>query len=115
MKRIEIFGREISQNSVDRAFAIIILSIFVVLASIFGLVIFDSEKDLLSIIFECFSAFGTVGLSRGITASLSNPGKMIIILTMFVGRVGMLTVLIAVMKKALYTKYRYPSEEILIN
>jgi len=115
MKRIEIFGREISQNSVDRAFAIIILSIFVVLASIFGLVIFDSEKDLLSIIFECFSAFGTVGLSRGITASLSNPGKMIIILTMFVGRVGMLAVLIAVMKKALYTKYRYPSEEILIN
>ncbi|MFO7827422.1 MAG: potassium transporter TrkG, partial [Bacteroidales bacterium] len=84
-QRIEILQREISQVSVNRASAIMILSILVIFISSFGINVFDSDKGLLSIFFEVVSAHSTVGLSRGITASLSNPGKFILILTMFVG------------------------------
>jgi len=77
--------------------------------------IFDSDKDLLDIGFECFSAYSTVGLSLGITADLSNPSRIVLIVIMFVGRVSMLTVLIALFKKARHVQYRYPKEEITIN
>jgi Trk-type K+ transport system membrane component len=113
--RIEVYGREISDNSIRRAFAIIVLSIVVIGTSIFLIAIFDYDKGLLNITFECFSAYSTVGLSRGITPGLSEISKLILIITMFIGRVSMLTVLIAIFKKASRLKYRYPTEEILIN
>jgi len=113
--RVELFGREISQISINRAFTIIILSISVISLSIFGLVVFDAKKGFMDIIFECVSAYSTVGLSRGITAELSNPSKIVIIFTMFIGRVSMFTVLIAFIKKVSHKKYRFPKEEILIN
>lgn len=113
--KIEVFKREIAQKSVNRAYAIITLSIGVIFLSVFGVSLFDRDKGLLNISFECVSAFGTVGLSRGITAALSNSSKLIIILTMFVGRVSMLTILIALFKKMALHEYRYPTEEVLIN
>lgn len=113
--RIELYKREIASSSVNRAFAIISLSIIVICISIFSIVIFDKEKGLLNITFECVSAFSTVGLSRGITADLSIPSKIILILTMFIGRVSMLSILMAMFKRDSYAKYRYPTEEILIN
>jgi len=114
-QRIEILKREISQVSVNRASAIIILSILVIFISIFGINMFDSDKGLLSIFFEVVSAHSTVGLSRGITASLSNPSKFILILTMFVGRVSMLTLLIAIFRKTNIYNYHYPKDDVLIN
>ena len=77
--------------------------------------IFDSEKDLLGIAFECFSAYSTVGLSVGITADLSSVSKFVIIVVMFIGRVSMLSIMIAVFRKVKHKNYRYPSEEITIN
>lgn len=114
-ERIEIFRREISEISVRRAFAIIALSLLVIGLSIFLIASFDPEKDLLTIAFESFSAYSTVGLSLGITSALSTPSKIVIIFVMFIGRVSMLTILIAIMKKVAYKDYRYPSEDILIN
>lgn len=114
-QRIEIFRREISQVSVNRASAIMILSILVIFISTFGIHIFDSDKGLLNIFFEVVSAHSTVGLSRGITSSLSNPGKFFLILTMFVGRVSMLTLLIAIFRKTSTFNYRYPEDDVLIN
>jgi len=93
--RIEIFRREISSISARRASAAISLSLIVIGISVFLLSIFDSDKNLTQLAFESVSAFGTVGLSLGITGALSDPGKMIIILTMFIGRVSMLTILVA--------------------
>jgi trk system potassium uptake protein TrkH len=113
--RIEIFKREIASASVNRAFAIIFLSIIVICISIFSITVFDKERGLLNITFECVSAFSTVGLSRGITADLSIPSKIVLILTMFIGRVSMLSILMAMLKRVSYTNYRYPTEEILIN
>jgi trk system potassium uptake protein TrkH len=113
--RIEVFKREISQISVRRAFAAISLSLATIGMAVFCISIFDAKKDLLDIAFECFSAYSTVGLSLGITSSLSFPSKMVIIGTMFIGRVSMLTILVAFFRKVNTFQYRYPSEDILIN
>lgn len=114
-QNIEVFKSEISQKSVNRAFATIILSFIIIFIAFFTVSFFDRDKGLLNILFECVSAFGTVGLSRGITASLSDPSKSVLIATMFIGRVSMLTILIALSRRIAHHKYRYPTEEVLIN
>lgn len=114
-KRTEIFRREISDNSIRRAFAIIALSLIIIGFCIFLLVIVEKDKDLLTLAFEAFSAYSTVGLSLNMTASLSDPGKIIIMALMFIGRVSMFSLLIAIVKSERYFNYRYPKEEILIN
>jgi trk system potassium uptake protein len=113
--RIELYRREIAFVSIRRAFAIISLSLIVIGFGIFGISYFDSDKELLSIAFECFSAYSTVGLSTGITADLSEMSKTILIIIMFIGRVSMLTILIAFIQKVKHVNYRYPTEEIIIN
>lgn len=114
-KRTNIFGREVSQLSMERAFAIIILSFFVIGASSFAIMMIEPTKGLLNILFEVVSAYGTVGLSRGITGSLTDASKLILVITMFLGRVTMLTFLTAFFKKVSGMYFRYPKEDILIN
>jgi len=113
--RIEVFRREIADISVRRSFAIISLSLIVIGSGIMLISVFDGEEDLMDIAFECFSAYSTVGLSLGITAGFSNMSKLILIFIMFVGRVSMLSIIIAIFKKSKYKNYRYPTEEITIN
>ena len=113
--RIEIFRREIAEISIRRAFAIISLSLVIIGMGIFSIAILDPEKDLLSIAFECFSAYSTVGLSVGITNQFTEASKGVLILMMFIGRVSMLSILIAIVRKEKYKNYRYSKEEILIN
>jgi trk system potassium uptake protein len=113
--RIEVYRREIADISVRRAFATIALSLIVIGLGIMIISNSDSEKELKSIAFECFSAYSTVGLSLGITADMSSTAKLVLIAIMFVGRVSMLSVVIAVIRKTKYTSYRYPSEELTIN
>lgn len=115
-EHIEIAKRNISQHSVKRAFAVIFLSLVVIGASVLILEITESEKfSLFELIFETVSAFSTVGLSLGITPSLSTPGKWVIVFTMFIGRVGMLTLIIGLVRKAKTAVYELPSETVLIN
>lgn len=113
--RIEIFKREIADSTVKRAFATISLSLIVIGTAVFFISIFDQKIGLLEIAFECFSAYSTTGLSLGITADLSGGSKAVVIVCMFVGRVSMLTILIAMFRKIKNMKYRYPTEEISIN
>lgn len=113
--RIEVYRREIADISVRRAFAIISLSLIVIGFGIMLISIFDPEKSLMSIAFECFSAYSTVGLSIGITGDLSSLSKFVIISIMFVGRVSMLSIIIAVFKKIKHKNYKYPTEEITMN
>lgn len=114
-QRIEVYRREIADISVKRAFATISLSLLVIGLGIVLITIFDPEKGLLNIAFESFSAYGTVGLSLGITGNLSTASKLIVITIMFIGRVSMLSIIVAVFKKIKHKNYRYPSEEIIIN
>ncbi|ELR71268.1 Potassium uptake protein, integral membrane component, KtrB [Fulvivirga imtechensis AK7] len=113
-ERIEIFKREITNESVRKAFAVILLSFLVIGLAVFLVTLFNPELPLLSIIFECVSAFSTVGLSLGITGVLSAASKGVIIVTMFLGRVGTLTLLVALIVSARTQSYRYPSENVFI-
>ena len=113
--RVEIYRRQITDLTVRRASAVILLSLFSIGAGIILISLKDSDKGLVNIIFESFSAYSTVGLSLGITASLSDFSKFILISLMFLGRVGVMSFLFAIMRKEKYTNYRYPSSEILIN
>lgn len=113
--RIEIYRREIADVSIRRAFAVISLSFVVIGLAVMLLVIAEPGKKLNDIVFETFSAYSTVGLTLGITGDLSNLGKAVIIVVMFVGRVSMLTILIAFFRKVKHKHYQYPSEEITIN
>lgn len=113
--RIEVFGREIADISIRRAFATISLSLIVIGFGIMLISIFDPDKGLMNIAFECFSAFSTVGLSLGITAGLTDQSKFVLIMMMFIGRVSMLTILVAVFKRVKHKNYRFPTEEITIN
>lgn len=112
-ERIHIFKREISSESIKKSFAIITLSIIWLGISIFLLSITDGEKGLTALAFECFSAYSTVGLSLGITGSLSTAGKFLIVCTMFLGRVGTITLLVALIKSLHTRYYKYPQEHVI--
>ena len=81
--------------------------------STIGILIFEkcSLKDAL---FESISAFGTVGLSTGITGSLSLPSKIILILSMFIGRIGIITLSVAIAIRSSVNKMTYPEDTITI-
>lgn len=110
---LEIFKRRISTDSVNKAFAIIMLSLVAIGLSIVLLSFTDGEKGFRALTFEAVSAYATCGLSLGITPSLSDPGKIIILCTMFVGRVGLLTLLVAIVKNLKNKTYVYPEEKVL--
>lgn len=113
-KNVNIFNRRIHENDIQKSIVVVNLSILMCLIAVFILSITENHS-LISLIVEVTSAFGTTGLSTGITSSLSIIGKMVIIVLMFVGRVGMLYMLIFfVSKKERDEKYRFPSEQIII-
>jgi potassium uptake TrkH family protein len=112
---IEIHRYEIHEYSVNKAFAIITISIFTIVLGAFGIYIFDPDKGMLKIIFESFSAFGTVGLSLDLTPKLSDPSKYILILLMYIGRMGSITLLLSLVKAyGSASLYRYPKENLII-
>ena len=94
--RIRLFGRTIPAVNIVRALMVISFSFITVFMAIFLLSITDPDKPILDIVFETVSAFATVGLSRGTTIGLSVSGKMILIACMFIGRVGTVSVALAV-------------------
>jgi trk system potassium uptake protein TrkH len=108
-----IFMRRIPYAVVNRAFAILVTSAALVIAA--TLIMGFSEKfTAVQLLFETTSAFGTVGLSTGITSSLSDFGKVVIILLMFVGRIGSLTLVLAVGTKPRTRLVTYPEERIMV-
>lgn len=115
-KETEAFGRTIVSDVVKRAIAIIFIGIFLLIVNIVLLTITESAS-LTEIMFEAISAFGTVGLSMGITPDLTPVGRIIIIITMFVGRVGPLTMAFAigeVQSTHESGRYKYPEGKILV-
>ena len=114
--RIQLFGRRISAESVLRAFAILCISLIVIGVAIMALLIFEpTGTPLITIAFECFSAYSTVGLSLNFTPTLSEPSKYVLIAVMFIGRIGMLNLMIGLLRQLNHQFYEYPKENILIN
>lgn len=108
-----IFQRRIPYEVVNRAFAIVMVAAAVVVAGI--LMLGYSESFAFSrISFEAFSAFGTVGLSTGITPLLSDFGKIVIMVLMFVGRIGPLTLVLSVKRLQSTRLVMYPEERVMV-
>jgi trk system potassium uptake protein TrkH len=113
-EKVEIGRRTITQDIIFRAFAIFAFAVAYNFACIMILRISEPEFAFVDLVFEQVSAFGTVGFSRNITPSLSFVGKCMIMLSMFVGRVGLLTLAISLSKRAISTSYRYPNAHIMV-
>lgn len=111
--KMELFKRTIPSPVIFQAVSVIILAITCISISTVLLTLAE-DLPFLDLLFEEISAFATVGLSRGITADLSSLGKGIIITSMFLGRVGILTFMMAFARQVDAGKYRYPDEKIII-
>ena len=112
---LEIMNREIPNESLKRAFGVMFLSFMVLGMDIFLIMLFDPGHDLIKVVFEVFSAFGTVGLSLNFTPQLSAFSKAVIMATMFLGRVGIITFVIGFMTSHHTKRYHYPAENIIIS
>jgi len=112
-QEVTLFSYSLAKDLVLRALLILLFGLLSVLA---GMLILSLSEDapFVKICFETVSAFGTVGLSAGITSELSNVGKCVIIVLMFVGRVGPLTLLAGAAQRARKVQVRYPVGDILI-
>lgn len=111
--KITIYNHQLSKSRVLRAFAVLQYGILILLAGTAALA-FTQDFELKDILFEAVSAFGTVGLSTGITSGLNSFGKAVIILLMFNGRLGPLTILSIFAGKTNRTGTVYPQGDILI-
>lgn len=111
---IQIFNREIHVIDVYRSFAVLIFAIIMVLGAAMVLFITETSATMMEVIFEITSAFGTCGMSLGITGDLTAFGKMVIMVLMFVGRVGLISFLYSIGGSARKKKYHYPKERIII-
>lgn len=112
----ELFNRRLPRDIINRSLAIIGLAMGLVILVTMILSVTETGHSFKEIFFEVTSAFGTVGLSLGITPSLSTIGKIIISITMFAGRVGPLTIFLALAKRKQNNKgmIRYPQEKVIV-
>ncbi len=112
----EVFDRRISKDIVNRALAVVGIGMLWVMVVTMILSITEPDYTFLEVFFEAVSAFGTVGLSLGITPSLSILGKIVISLTMFAGRVGPMTLVLALARQQQKNsgKIKLPEDKILV-
>ena len=111
---IQIFNREIELIDVFRSFAVLFLAGTMVIVATMLLIITEPNASIVEILFEITSAFGTCGMSLGLTSELSSIGKVIIMVLMFVGRVGLISFLFTIGGKTDPTKFHYPKERVII-
>ncbi len=114
-REIEVFNRRLPKDLVELAFATVLLALIWICAAGFVLLWMEPHLKPLDAFFEVFSAFGTVGVSRGITAELSTAAKLLLVLTMFVGRIGILTFTLALFRSRQYSPGRLPSDTVILN
>ncbi|SFU28160.1 trk system potassium uptake protein TrkH [Clostridium sp. DSM 8431] len=110
----EAFGRRFSKELVYKAFALLMLGVTLVVTVTMILSITEYDIPFIDLFFEAASAFGTVGLTLGITQKLSVIGKIVIMITMYLGRVGPLTVMLALMHRQKQRGFSYPEGKVLI-
>lgn len=91
-RSVTAFKKRIPSSTVNSAFTIFVVALSVVFCCTFMLSIFEPDIPLSNLLYESFSAYATVGLSTGITAGLCLPSKICIIITMYMGRLGSLTI-----------------------
>ena len=112
-RRVEIGWNTIPMRIVRRAFIVFTVSIFLIMTVLFVLS-WTEDQDFMDILFEIISAFGTVGLSRGITPDLTLTGKLLIALVMFAGRIGLFSFAVAMSEVRDDTSYKFPEINLMV-
>ena len=112
--KVEAFGRTLTAETLRRAAALVILFLALLALTTLALSLAQPREALADLLFESASACGTVGLTTGLTARLTTGGKYILMVAMFLGRLGPLTFLVAVSARHQPARYEYPSEPLVI-
>ena len=120
-KHVNFFRRTIPESAVERATATTLFFAVVAIAALVALLVVETRGDLsarprwfLEALFECISALGTVGLSTGITPAFTDPGKLVLVALMLLGRLGPITAAVALARERRSYQPRFPEEEPLI-
>ena len=112
---INVHNREIPANSVRRAFAVVGVSFVILVVGVALLAFLEPDIALMALAFEAVSALCTVGLSLNVTPELGEAAKLVLVVLMFVGRVGIIGIMMAFIQPQPDRPYTYPEEDILIN
>ena len=110
----EAFGRRFSKETVYKSFTIVAVGVMWVVIVTLMLTILEPQHSFINLFYEAASAFGTAGLSTGVTQSIGGLSKILLIMSMYIGRVGPLTVLFAIINRNKKKGYKYPEGKILI-
>ncbi len=110
-----LFNREITYSSIRRTLVVVFGSICIIAIFYVALLLLEPNLPSNDLLFESVSAFSTVGSSLGITPLLSDISKILLVVLMFLGRVGFITVLMSILPQKEQPKYRLPKEDIIIN
>jgi trk system potassium uptake protein TrkH len=113
-RNVEVWKKTINFEQINKAFSIFLFSAGAVFLGVFILMITEPHLDPLDLIFEEISAFATVGLTTGITTELSTAGRWVIMLSMFIGRLGTLTLAFSLSRKVKSIDYKYSSTHITV-
>ncbi|OEH84954.1 hypothetical protein BHU72_07110 [Desulfuribacillus stibiiarsenatis] len=112
---VQVFGRRINERDVIKSFVVFTTGVAIVIGAIIVIDALEMHRhSLAEVIFEVSSAFGTTGLSTGITAELTSASKIIIMWLMFIGRIGILSFLLGMRFNNEPIPYRYPEEKMII-
>ncbi|RHW41089.1 TrkH family potassium uptake protein [Neobacillus notoginsengisoli] len=113
-REVKVFNRELHQYDIMKSLAITLLAIVMCAVSVIAISFSDSQQQLIAIFLEVCSAFGTVGLSMGITPELSVFAKCILMVLMFIGRIGLTSVFLIIGGEGNKdVNYRYPKERVI--
>ena len=113
--RVEVFRRQLSVDSIRRSNATLVMYLMILVLGVFVLSVLEPHASLLALVFECTSALSTVGSSLGLTPALGEAGKLFVSLLMFIGRVGVITIVLGFVPPQKHTKYKYPDDNLIIN
>lgn len=113
-KHIEFDKKTIPFSMVDKAYSIVVLSIGIIFVSIFILALVEPETNLINIMFESISAFTTCGLSTNCQTAFSDAGKLVLIVDMYIGRIGTLTIAYALGQRNKESRHTYPETYFMI-
>jgi trk system potassium uptake protein TrkH len=112
--QVIVYEREVPPSLILKSIAVMFGSAMTVVFMTFLIALFNPEINSINILFEVVSAFATVGLSTGITAGLSTGSKLVLILTMYIGRVGVLLFMGAILGDPRPSRIQYPEENLLV-
>jgi len=111
---IEFQKKTIPFEIVDKAYSIVVMSLIIIFISVFAFSIVEPQFTFLESLFECVSAFSICGLSMGCTPELSVAGKLILIINMYIGRIGTLSIAFALARRIKQAKHQYPNTYIMV-